>query len=336
MWRPSAGGPQVLLIHRPTYDDWSFPKGKLDDGEHLVAAAVREVREETGLRVRLGAPLPTARYPLPTGQTKTVHYWHAEPAPESEFHPRETGSGLAPTSNTKFTVGSAAEPTAGNSFAFGSGSTTRSTTGSDADPGAAVRNTSRAGDFSPTAEVDDIAWLPIDAARDRLTHPRDHQILDELVPRPTTPLILLRHGEALPRVQWSGTDADRPLSADGEDQAKRLVPILAAYGISAVISSPAARCLSTVRPYSDAYGLPVRVEPTFAEGVPAAETTRRARELRAEAAPTVWCSHRPTLPALAAGLDIPVFALSPGDLLVLHRFRAPDVATYAAAETHAP
>ncbi|MDX6357641.1 MAG: 8-oxo-(d)GTP phosphatase, partial [Nocardioidaceae bacterium] len=48
---------QVLLVHRPAYDDWSFPKGKLDRDEHAAVAAVREVGEETGLRVRLGVPL---------------------------------------------------------------------------------------------------------------------------------------------------------------------------------------------------------------------------------------------------------------------------------------
>ena len=50
-------GPEVLLVHRPKYDDWSFPKGKLDPGEHLTSCAVREVAEETGLDIRLGPPL---------------------------------------------------------------------------------------------------------------------------------------------------------------------------------------------------------------------------------------------------------------------------------------
>ena len=56
--RKVGGETEVLLIHRPKYDDWSFPKGKLDPGEHLVTAAVREVAEETGLDIRLGNPLP--------------------------------------------------------------------------------------------------------------------------------------------------------------------------------------------------------------------------------------------------------------------------------------
>ena len=49
-------------MHRPKYDDWSFPKGKVDRGEHPLAAAVREVEEETGLRVRLGRPLTDQHY----------------------------------------------------------------------------------------------------------------------------------------------------------------------------------------------------------------------------------------------------------------------------------
>ena len=70
-------GPQVLLIHRPKYDDWSFPKGKLDPGEHAVTAAVREVAEETGLDVRLGPPLPDQEYTVGNGtrRPKVVHYW---------------------------------------------------------------------------------------------------------------------------------------------------------------------------------------------------------------------------------------------------------------------
>ena len=67
-------GGAVLLVHRPKYDDWSFPKGKLDRGEHATAAAVREVEEETGVRVRLGVPLRGQRYPVRAG-TKLVHYW---------------------------------------------------------------------------------------------------------------------------------------------------------------------------------------------------------------------------------------------------------------------
>lgn len=76
LWRPAGRGAQVALIHRPKYDDWSFPKGKLTRGEHVLLAAVREVEEETGLRVTLGRNLPPVRY-LVDGLPKRVHYWAA-------------------------------------------------------------------------------------------------------------------------------------------------------------------------------------------------------------------------------------------------------------------
>lgn len=67
-------GREVLLVHRPRYDDWSLPKGKLDPGEPAPVAAVREVAEETGVHVRLGPSLSDQRYP--TGDRhKRVHYW---------------------------------------------------------------------------------------------------------------------------------------------------------------------------------------------------------------------------------------------------------------------
>ncbi|UPK75767.1 NUDIX domain-containing protein [Nocardioidaceae bacterium SCSIO 66511] len=78
-WRRADGHTEVLLIHRPKYDDWSFPKGKLDRGERAVHASVREVEEETGVRVRLGMPLVTHEYEMRTNGTKRVHYWTARP-----------------------------------------------------------------------------------------------------------------------------------------------------------------------------------------------------------------------------------------------------------------
>jgi 8-oxo-dGTP diphosphatase len=76
VWRGSADDPEIALVHRPAYDDWSFPKGKVDPGEHLLAAAVREIDEELGCRIHLGVPLPTAHYRV-RGVPKTVHYWSA-------------------------------------------------------------------------------------------------------------------------------------------------------------------------------------------------------------------------------------------------------------------
>ncbi|GAA1227874.1 hypothetical protein GCM10009665_17930 [Kitasatospora nipponensis] len=70
--------PRIALIHRPKYDDWSLPKGKLEPGEAAWEAALREVEEETGMRCRLGVPLPTQHY-LAQGRPKEVRYWAAVP-----------------------------------------------------------------------------------------------------------------------------------------------------------------------------------------------------------------------------------------------------------------
>ena len=73
--RKGPHGREVLLVHRPKYDDWSFPKGKQDPGEHVTATAAREVLEETGVEIRLGRPLRPQLYNVSGGRTKIVHYW---------------------------------------------------------------------------------------------------------------------------------------------------------------------------------------------------------------------------------------------------------------------
>ena len=79
VWREAGRELQVLLVHRPRYDDWSFPKGKLERGESLRTCAVREVAEETGIAVRLEQPLEPVRYRINGGQRKEVRYWAARP-----------------------------------------------------------------------------------------------------------------------------------------------------------------------------------------------------------------------------------------------------------------
>jgi 8-oxo-dGTP pyrophosphatase MutT (NUDIX family) len=76
VWRERRKELEVLLIHRPRYDDWSWPKGKIDAGETLPETAVREVAEEIDLAITLGIPLPTIHYPVNAG-TKEVRYWAA-------------------------------------------------------------------------------------------------------------------------------------------------------------------------------------------------------------------------------------------------------------------
>ncbi|MFJ1610261.1 NUDIX hydrolase [Streptomyces sp. NPDC088253] len=119
LWRrsPLGGELEICLVHRPKYDDWSHPKGKLKRGEEPLAGALREVREETGYTAVPGAALPTLRYPV-AGRPKEVRYW-------------------------------AAEATDGR--------------------------------FAPNDEVDRILWLSPAAARDRLTQPRDADLVDALL-----------------------------------------------------------------------------------------------------------------------------------------------------------
>lgn len=88
-WRIVDGTAEVLLVHRGDRADVSLPKGKLDPGETLPQTAVREIAEETGLSIVLGAPLGTVEYTLPGGREKIVYYWASEVAPDatSTFRP---------------------------------------------------------------------------------------------------------------------------------------------------------------------------------------------------------------------------------------------------------
>jgi 8-oxo-dGTP diphosphatase len=80
IWRRRpAGGLEIVLVHRPAYDDWSLPKGKADEGEADEQTALREVEEETGLICRLGPELPTTSYHDRHDRPKVVRYWAMTP-----------------------------------------------------------------------------------------------------------------------------------------------------------------------------------------------------------------------------------------------------------------
>ncbi|MFF8596742.1 NUDIX hydrolase [Streptomyces sp. NPDC015220] len=119
LWRrsPATGALELCLVHRPKYDDWSWPKGKLERGEDPLAGALREVAEETGYTAVPGPELSTVTYTA-DGRPKQVRYW-------------------------------AAEATSGH--------------------------------FTPNREVDRLRWLAPAPARDRLTRPRDGELVDELL-----------------------------------------------------------------------------------------------------------------------------------------------------------
>ncbi len=241
-WRSPGRGREVALIHRPKYDDWSFPKGKRDPGEHALLTAVREVAEETGLRVILGRPLTQARYDR-SGRPKRVDYWVARTAPAS------------------------------------------------------------LDSFQANAEVDLLEWLPVPAARGKLSYPHDEQVLDEFAAAPadTVPFVLLRHASAGGKDTWKGDDLDRPLDADGAAESDLLARLLSCYGTCRVISSAAERCVATVRPYAALTGAKLEVEPALAVGQPESESGAASALVAAAVAagqPTVVCAHRENIPPL--------------------------------------
>ncbi len=257
-------GREVLLVHRPKYDDWSFPKGKLDPREHPTAAAVREVAEETGLHVRLGPPLAPQRYPV-ARRMKTVHYWSGRVVGEDDVSA-----------------------------------------------------------YRPNDEIDAVAWVPLDEAPARLTYAHDRDTLAEAVEvrRRTHAVVLLRHGKARARSAWRGPDAGRTLLKVGEVEADRLIPLLAAYDVTRIVTSPSTRCVQTVRPYAETAGLSLDLRPRLSEE----HATPRAVEkivakLLAREAGSVLCTHRPVLPLAyaAAGIEPdPADEQAPAELLVLH------------------
>ena len=253
VWRARAGGTETALVHRPRYDDWSLPKGKSLPGEHVLLTAVREVEEETGVRVALGRRLSSQSY-LANGEPKRVEYWAARPvSPER---------------------------------------------------------------FAPNDEVDALAWLPLAAAREQLSYPRDHAVLDMFTAGAldTAPVILLRHAGAVGKREWRQAghdDLSRPLSDRGREQAAALAELLRCFAPARVISSTAERCLATVTPYAEQAGVPVTAEPAFTADSGAAgrgeddwtETTaarRRITDVIAAARPVVICAHRQNLSWLLA------------------------------------
>ena len=264
-------GGEVLLVHRPKYDDWSFPKGKLDPGEHVVTAAVREVAEETGLDVRLGPALSTQRYLMSNGRWKSVGYWTAR--------------------------------------VMGSDDVSR---------------------YRPNDEIDAVEWVGWAAAVDRLTYPYDRDTLAEARPlrRRTRALVVLRHGKARSRSAWRKDDRLRPLVQAGVVQSQRLVPLLAAFDVTAAHTSSSLRCVQTLTPYVDTTGWPMKkYDELSEEGASAEGVVDLVDALLDSGEGVVVCTHRPVLPTLYDALRVPEVALEPGGMLVVHHRKGRVVAT---------
>jgi 8-oxo-(d)GTP phosphatase len=256
-WRPGPDGePEILLVHRHKYDDWSLPKGKVEPGEPLPVTAAREVLEEGGARLALGRRLISVRYNV-GGRPKRVHYW-------------------------------------------------------------AARVTSTDDHAVPNSEVDVIDWVPATQAVERVSYAHDHGVLADFarLPSRTVPLILLRHAKAVAKADWKRGDASRPLDDTGRADAKSLADLLACFapragfaGRPRLISSPAVRCLETLRPFAELTGAQVREEPSLSihqqsSGTGRADSARSIAALVSEAIatgePTVFCAHRENIPDFQA------------------------------------
>ena len=161
-------------------------------------------------------------------------------------------------------------------------------------------------------EVDAMEWLDVATAHARLDYARDREQLLALVQAhqgnwlDTWPLVLVRHAHALSRSDFKGSnDQKRPLDARGRDRAVALAPLLGAYGLTRIVTSPSVRCVETVSPYAVAAGrAPVTKAGLSEEGF-ALDPGRALKHLQAiltRGEPAVLCSHGPVLPDLVTAL----------------------------------
>ena len=297
-WRETPSGIELLIVHRGDRADTSIPKGKVDPGETPPQTAVREIAEETGLGVTLGAPLGTTEYTMPGGREKIVHYWSAEVSD------------------------------------------------------AAVAEST----FAANAEVAAVRWLSVTAARAALSYDLDRDVVDRFSARAaagtirTFPIIVLRHGRAVPPASWDGPDATRPLMHRGLEQSRNVAAAIAAWGPAKLISSPAVRCLATIDPVATLTDLPVKQsagisQDAFEDGVARVRKTMRKR--LAAGIAVVLCSHGPVIRDLideaAALTNTPLDAplrragmLSTSEFTVLHISSEHPDAPLVAVETHGP
>ncbi len=255
VWRVRDGQLQVLAVHRPRYNDWSWPKGKLSGDETLPQCAIREVAEETGKQITLGQPLPALRYPIGAGKQKVVRYWAAQVA-----------SNDARAVQARPPVKAAAKH-----------------------------------------EIDQVKWLTIEQAHARITFADDLRPLAALEEAfeadrlDTRAFVLVRHARAKRRKSWSRDDLERPITKTGATRAQQLVALFAAFGVNSVVSSPAERCLATVRPYATAARLSIKTYAALREDAHAEKPIKTASVLLGlmnKQVSRAVCVHRPTLPTI--------------------------------------
>ena len=298
VWKLVDGKARILLVHRTQHKDVSLPKGKVAPGETLPHTAVREIAEETGFDVVLGAPLGTVEYTLPSGKDKVVHYWAAE-----------------------------------------------------VDPGAAERHS-----YEANGEIRALEWVVASKAAKRLSYEHDADVVNRFAAlfdaglARTFALVVLRHGKAMPHDQWDGPDATRPLLHRGLEQSASVAGGVAAFGPTTLVSSTAARCLSTIDPTATLLELPVKTSKSLSQDAYAGDGEKVAKVVGKRLArreSSVLCSHGPVIPQIIAaaaatggatidGALRQSAALSTGEYSVLHFSAETETPRLVAVETHSP
>jgi len=222
---------------------------------------------------------------------------------------------------------------------------------SEVDPGEAERTP-----FDSNDEIYALEWLGIKKAMKKLTYEHDADILENFQAlfdsgkARTFPLILLRHGKAMPPENWDGPDHTRPLLHKGLLQARNVAAGISAFGPSLAVSSPAVRCLATIEPLIEKSGLELKTSKSISQDAYESQGTKAfaAIEKRvAKKTPTVFCSHGPVLPQLVSaaahiGQGGPTKALQRatslrvGSFSVIHFSKDTDTPHIVAIETHEP